>query len=349
MITLLHGPDDLLRSEHLATLRAALGPAEMAELSTTWLDGRRTTIGEIRHHADAMPFLTPRRLVIVEGYLLQLRRRMRSSKGKTDDEGDDSDTPENLSAAAQDREHLLAYLSEVPDTTDLVLVEATTVLGNDKLIKALKRLANEGRAAIVVCDAPAERDLPGWIIDRTRRKGGEIEPAAAYDLATSVGRNLMLLDNELDKLIAYRGGAGPIRKTDVRLMVPYTQEASIFDMVDAIGQKNSAEATRLLRELERDGAAPLYLLAMIVRQFRILVQVTDLQDSGLDKYEIGTKIGLHHYPTGKAMQQSRRWRMDALLAAYDRLLETDLAIKTGKLPDDLALDLLVLELCNARV
>ena len=346
MITLLHGPDDLLRSEHLATLRAALGPAEMAELSTTWLDGRRTTIGEIRHHADAMPFLTPRRLVIVEGYLLQLRRRMRSSKGKTDDEGDDSDTPENLSAAAQDREHLLAYLSEVPDTTDLVLVEATTVLGNDKLIKALKRLANEGRAAIVVCDAPAERDLPGWIIDRTRRKGGEIEPAAAYDLATSVGRNLMLLDNELDKLIAYRGGAGPIRKTDVRLMVPYTQEASIFDMVDAIGQKNSAEATRLLRELERDGAAPLYLLAMIVRQFRILVQVTDLQDSGLDKYEIGTKIGLHHYPTGKAMQQSRRWRMDALLAAYDRLLETDLAIKTGKLPDDLALDLLVLGLCE---
>ena len=346
MITLLHGPDDLLRSEHLATLRAALGPAEMAELSTTWLDGRRTTIGEIRHHADAMPFLTPRRLVIVEGYLLQLRRRMRSSKGKTDDEGDDSDTPENLSAAAQDREHLLAYLSEVPDTTDLVLVEATTVLGNDKLIKALKRLANEGRAAIVVCDAPAERDLPGWIIDRTRRKGGEIEPAAAYDLATSVGRNLMLLDNELDKLIAYRGGAGPIRKTDVRLMVPYTQEASIFDMVDAIGQKNSAEATRLLRELERDGAAPLYLLAMIVRQFRILVQVTDLQDSGLDKYEIGSKIGLHHYPTGKAMQQSRRWRMDALLAAYDRLLETDLAIKTGKLPDDLALDLLVLGLCE---
>ena len=252
MITLLHGPDDLLRSEHLATLRAALGPAEMAELSTTWLDGRRTTIGEIRHHADAMPFLTPRRLVIVEGYLLQLRRRMRSSKGKTDDEGDDSDTPENLSAAAQDREHLLAYLSEVPDTTDLVLVEATTVPGNDKLIKALKRLANEGRAAIVVCDAPAERDLPGWIIDRTRRKGGEIEPAAAYDLATSVGRNLMLLDNELDKLIAYGGGAGPIRKTDVRLMVPYTQEASIFDMVDAIGQKNSAEATRLLRELERE-------------------------------------------------------------------------------------------------
>lgn len=350
MITLLHGPDDLLRSEQLAALRAALGPAEMADLSATWLDGRRTTVGEIRHHADAMPFLTPRRLVVVEGFLAQLRRRMRSGKGKQDeDEGEEeSDTPENLSAAAQDREQLLAYLPDVPETTDLVLVEATAVPGNDKVVKALKRLAEQGQAAIVVCDAPDERDLPAWIIERTRGKGGEIEPAAAYDLATSVGRNLMLLDNELNKLIAYRGGAGPIRKADVRLMTPYTQEASIFDMVDAIGQKNSAEAARLLRELERDGAAPLYLLAMIVRQFRILVQVSDLQGHGLSKYEIGSKIGLHHFPTGKAMQQSRNWRMADLLAAYDRLLETDLAIKTGKLPDDLALDLLVLGLCDAR-
>ena len=350
MITLLHGPDDLLRSEHLATLRAALGPAEMADLSMTWLDGRRTTVGEIRHHADAMPFLTPRRLVVVEGYLAQLRRRIRSGKGKQDEDerDDENDTPENLSAAAQDREQLLAYLPDVPDTTDLILVEATPVPGNDKVVKALKRLAEQGQAALVVCDAPEDRDLPAWIIDRTRRKGGEIEPAAAYDLATSVGRNLMLLDNELNKLISYRGGAGPIRKADVRLMTPYTQEASIFDMVDAIGQRNSAEATRLLRELERDGAAPLYLLAMITRQFRILVQVTDLQGSGLNKYEIGSKIGLHHFPTGKAMQQSRNWHMADLLDAYDRLLETDLTIKTGKLPDDLALDLLVLGLCEAR-
>ena len=87
---------------------------------------------------------------------------------------------------------------------------------------------------------------------------------------------------------------------------------------------------------------------MIVRQFRILVQVSDLQGQGLSKYEIGSKIGLHHFPTGKAIEQSRNWRMADLLAAYDRLLEADLAIKTGKLPDDLALDLLVLGLCEAR-
>jgi DNA polymerase III delta subunit len=48
------------------------------------------------------------------------------------------------------------------------------------------------------------------------------------------------------------------------------------------------------------------------------------------------------------MQQCRHWRMRDLERAYDRLLETDLAIKTGKLPDDLALDLLVVELSQRR-
>jgi len=77
-----------------------------------------------------------------------------------------------------------------------------------------------------------------------------IDSDAAFDLATSVGRNLRLIDNELDKLVAYRAGEGSIRKQDVRLLVPYSQEASVFDMVDAIGQRDSAKAFRLLRELE---------------------------------------------------------------------------------------------------
>ena len=83
---------------------------------------------------------------------------------------------------------------------------------------------------------------------------------------------------------------------------------------------------------------------MIVRQFRILVQVADQMSLGRGKEEIAKAIGLHPFPTQKAMEQCRRWRMSSLEAAYDRLLETDLAIKTGKLPDDLALDLLVVEL-----
>lgn len=347
MIYLLHGPDELLRSERLAAIRAALGEPELADLSTSWLDGRKTPVAEVTYHCDVVPFLSPRRLVIVTGLLAQFKRRQQAGKNKGEPAGE-GEPGKGPSRADADRDLLLKYLPAMPDSTDLVLVEAEAVPRNERPYKELARLAEAGRAEIVLCEAPEERDLPEWVLRRAKQKGGAIERDAAFDLATSIGRNLRLLDSELEKLISYRSGAGSIRREDVRLLVPYTQEASIFDMVDAIGQQDGPKAVRLLRELERDGAAPLYLLSMIVRQFRILVQVSDQMGQGLGKDEIAKVIGLHPFPTQKAMQQCRHWQMSDLEMAYDRLLETDLAIKTGKLPDELALDFLVVALSQPK-
>lgn len=347
MIYLLHGSDELLRSERLAAIRAALGEPELAELSTSVLDGRKTSVAEVCYTCDVVPFLTPRRLVIVNGLLAQLKRRQQAGKKKGDTAAD-GDADKGTTRADADRDTLLRYLAEMPESTDLALVEAEAVARNERPYKELARLAEAGRAEIVLCEAPEERDLPDWVLRRARQKGGAIERDATFDLATSIGRNLRLLDSELDKLITYRGGVGAISREDVRLLTPYTQEANIFDMVDAIGQQDGSKAVRLLAELQRDGAAPLYLLSMVVRQFRILVQVADQMGQGLGKDEIAKAIGLHPFPTQKAMDQCRRWRMSDLEMAYDRLLATDLAIKTGKLPDDLALDLLVVELSQRR-
>ncbi len=347
MIYLLHGPDELLRSERLAVIRAALGEPELAELSTSTLDGRKTSVAEVIHHCDVIPFLTPRRLVIVSGLLAQLKRRQQAGKKKGEEPAAE-DAGKGPSRADAERDALLNYLPVVPESTDLALLESEAVARNERPYKELAKLAEAGRAEIVLCEAPDERDLPDWVLRRARQKGGAIERDAAFDLATSIGRNLRLLDSELDKLITYRAGAGPVRREDVRLLTPYTQEANIFDMVDAIGQQDGPKAVRLLGELERDGAAPLYLLSMIVRQFRILVQVADGMSHGLGKEEIAKAIGLHPFPTQKAMQQCRHWQATDLDRVYDKLLATDLAIKTGKLPDDLAVELLVVELSQRR-
>lgn len=351
MIYLLHGADEWLRSERLAALRAALGPREMGELNTTWLDGRKTRVAEVCYHADVVPFLTERRLVIVSSLLAQLKRRQGAGKKKKAGKHSEvlpaaGGNVDDEETSAADWDVLVAYLAHTPLSTDLVLVEVETVPSNHRVYKEIARLAAAGQAEIVACEAPAERDLPEWVIRRAQAKGGTIEPAAAFDLASSVGRNLRLLENELDKLLAYRDRSGPIRRKDVRMLTPYVQEANIFDMVDAIGQQNTAQAVRLLHDLDQGGAAALYVLSMIVRQFRILVQVSDQMSQGLTVDDIAKAIGLHPFPTQKAMQQARRWSMAALRAAYDRLLDADLAIKTGKMPDTLAVELAVVELSS---
>ncbi|MFO7444783.1 MAG: hypothetical protein R6W90_00380, partial [Ignavibacteriaceae bacterium] len=76
------------RSERLVAIRSALGEPELAELSTSWLDGRKTTVAEVCYHCDVVPFLTPRRLVIVSGLLAQLKRRQQAGKKKGEEPAD---------------------------------------------------------------------------------------------------------------------------------------------------------------------------------------------------------------------------------------------------------------------
>jgi DNA polymerase-3 subunit delta len=94
------------------------------------------------------------------------------------------------------------------------------------------------------------------------------------------------------------------------------------------------------------GEAPLYLLAMLARQIRILIQVKDLQGRGLGKNEIAGELRLHPYVVEKGMAQAWNFSLSQLEAAHHNLVETDWAIKTGGLEDLVALDLLVVNLTH---
>ncbi len=142
------------------------------------------------------------------------------------------------------------------------------------------------------------------------------------------------------------GDERAITAQDVELLVPYAGTANVFAMVDAIGRRDGRTALRLLHKLLDENAAPLYLLSMIVRQFRILIQVKELSAQGLASSTIAKRAGLHPFVAEKAGRQAMNFSMGQLEVIYVRLLETDLAIKTGQVDDVLALDTLVAALCG---
>jgi DNA polymerase-3 subunit delta len=83
---------------------------------------------------------------------------------------------------------------------------------------------------------------------------------------------------------------------------------------------------------------------MITRQFRLIAQARDLE-KGLSRLQIQERLGLKaSYALDKTLSQAKLYDFDDVRRAYDKLLETDLAIKTGKYGEKLALELLVTEL-----
>ena len=337
MFYVLHGEDEFSRSEILAEMKAKMGDPAMADLNTTVLDGRKVTLAELMHVCDTVPFLADRRLVIIEGLLTRLEG---GAKGKA------HKAEEHPAWKKEYLEELTAYLKRLPETTRLVFVEGESISPNHPVLKMA--LADKERGYAREFRLPTSGKLRRWITDRVQRKGGEIEASAAEELAAFVGSDLRLLDQELDKLISYVDKARPISKADVHLLVSYVQQANVFEMVDSLGRRDSEQAIKLLHRLLESGEHPLSLLGMIVRQFRIMIQVKDLAERGVSPSKIDTELGLHRFVAEKGLRQSRNFSMEQLETIYRKLLETDLAIKTGQMDQVLALDILIVGLSKSK-
>jgi DNA polymerase-3 subunit delta len=326
MFYLFHGEDEYRRSLQLATMKAKLGDPVTVALNTTELNGRRLTLDELISVCDAMPFLAEKRLVIV----YNLAARFERKKGTAEDDAEQD--PAFL-------EQFEEYVNSLPESTRLVLVEDGKIKEANRIYKIVTK-SDQGHLHEFAPLDPGE--LSRWIPEHVEEKGGRIERAAVNALAAFVGSDLRLLDQEIDKLLTYAGPERAVTEQDVRLLVSYAQ-ANIFDMVDALGKRDTRRAMELMEQLLESGEHPLYLLRMIVRQFRILIQIKELLAKGTPVKDIQGLLRLHPYVVKKTTGQAANFSILQLEVIFKQLHEVDAAVKSGEMEPALALNLFVTE------
>jgi len=328
MLHVLYGQDGFSLRQALDNIKAGLGDQEMMSTSTTRLEGRGLTLNELKNNCGALPFLSSHRLIIVDGLLTRFearQRRPRSGKARSE-------------SGLGEWAGLADYIGQMPDTAVLVLVDGAVKDGNP----VLKQLAP--LAEVQAFPPLRGKQLKGWIQQRVREEGGKITPGAVNLLAEFIGGDLWAMKGEIQKLLLYTQGR-PIDEDDVTRLTTYFQEASIFALVDAVAEGRREPAQRTLHRLYDDGIEPMHILAMIHRQFRLMALAKDLEP-GLSRAQIQERLGLTGYPLDKTLRQARLYDMAGVRRAYDKLIQTDLAIKTGKYGDKLALEILVAELAG---
>jgi DNA polymerase-3 subunit delta len=327
---ILYGKDDFSLQQKLEEIKNELGNQEMLAVNTTIFDDRQLSLSQLKDACSAAPFLCPYRLVIVKGLLVRFEpksgaeRRTTRSRAKID-------------SGLEEWMGLAEYVRQMPPTTVLVLIDGE-VKANNRLTKSLASQAK------VMGFAPlSDRSLSGWIQDRVKQGGGTISPGAVKLLVGLVGADLWTMSSEIDKLLAYCSGQ-PITEDAVKQVTSYAREANIFSLVDAILEGRRNVAQQLLHRLLQEGASPSYVLAMVTRQLRLIVIAKDMgpklsRAENRDRLEPASDYGLE-----KAVKQAKSYNLERIKKAYHKLLEADIAIKTGKYDSDLALDLLVVEL-----
>lgn len=200
-----------------------------------------------------------------------------------------------------------------------------------------------GRVQRVERLAPFE--VKGWIGARARLHNVVLQPDAMDALAFALGPDTERIENEVQKLGAYAGGA-PVTAADVRALVSGAIESDIFELTKAVVQHNHRVAVPLLERLLGDGNAPQQILALLLWQFRVLL-FASRSPTNQDAEKIAKAIRSSPGAIFRYVQYARGVSQADITRAYEALYATDISIKTGRAEsDEAALLLCVLDLCG---
>lgn len=314
MLYLFYGPNELMRSEALAALCAQV-PSDVADLNITRLEGRRLKLETLAAACEAMPFLAERRLVLVSDALKQ-------------------------SKAGKEREELRTYMDRVPAWCDLIFVEREDVDRRSILFTHLKKVGTLREFQ------PLEgSELQHWVNERAQRYEVKLDTTAARRLIELVGNDTRSLATELAKLASYVGRKGTIKPATVELLVEDGQEQNLFSFIDHLAARRLGPALQGAHALLEDGQAPTYILFMLARQVRILIGVQELSSQRMRPDAMAAELGQKPFVIRKAQEQARGFQAGELARIHARLLELDLATKTGRIQAETALELFVAEVC----
>jgi DNA polymerase-3 subunit delta len=304
-VYLIYGSEELLLERAVKRLRDRLASVADLDFNLDTFDGPSTSADEIVNAANTMPFMSERRLVIVRDV-------------------------DRLDAA--DLESLAAYSRDPAPFTCLVLV-ATKVAKNSKLYRAV---AANGVA--YQYEAPKRSEYAGEVVKLLRARGKRISHAAAQDLVELVGRDLRRLDTEAGKLAAYAGEAAEVSAADVSQAVAAGAASSVFELTDAVGERDTRLALQLLRRLLQSGESPLGIHAMLTRHVRALVSARALAARGMVPEAMAPEMGIAPWLARAAARQASRYEAAELASALAGLADAEEQMKTSSADAGLVLE-----------
>ena len=304
-IYLLYGDEPFLVGSYKKKLREAITGGDT--MNFNYFEGKNPDVKEIISLADTMPFFADRRLILVDG--------------------------SGFFKSAQ--EELAAYLPQMPDTTCLVFAESEV----DKRNRLYKRVKELGYAAELNKQDTAQ--LMRWAAGILGRDGRKISrPVMEYFLERT-GDDMENIRMELEKLVCYTMGRDVITKEDVDAVGTVHVTSRVFDLVAAIVAGNTKKAMDLYEDLLTLKEPPMRILFLIARQFNQLLQIKELTAAGKDKGAMASALKVPPFAVGKLTAQARAFTRDQILSWVTLCVETEEAVKTGRLSDRLAVELLI--------
>ena len=306
-IYLLYGEEAYLRKQYKNRLKEAIIGDD--SMNYHYYEGKGVTIGEVIDQAETMPFFSEKRLILME----------------------------NTGLFKGGGEELSEYLKSPAQTVYFLFVETEV----DKRSKLYKTVSAKGCA--VEFGIQDENTLKRWVLGMVKRENKKISEPALNFLLEMTGTDMENIQKEMEKLFCYCMDQDAITERDIVQICTKRISSHIFDMINAIADRKQKKALELYYELLALKEPPMRILFLITRQFNLLLQVKELAGKGYQGRAIGEKVGLPGFVAGKYVTQASRFQKEELRETVEACVEAEEAIKTGRLNDNMSVELLIVK------
>ena len=300
----------------------------MIDFNLDVIDGKETTLDQIISSIETLPFMDDKKVVILKDFELL--------KGKKKNFTD------------EDEKYFTDYVDNIPSTTTLVLV----VYGDiDKRKSLVKKVSKNG--VVFNCDKLSDMDLFKWVKKKFETNKVIIDNAQVMYFIDQEGyrdknseKTLSDLENEINKISSFVGKENKVTNDIIDQLSQKKVENDIFKLIDYVGQKNSSDAMKILSDMLYEGESVFGIFSMIARQFKVIMQVRQLQLQGHSSKSIADRLKLHPFVVGKALKQTKNFSDEIIIDILNSILESDFKIKNGLVRDTLAIEMLISKYCK---
>ena len=304
MVTVLTGENSYMLQQEL---RRIVGDfvAEHTDMALEQLDGEEAEFDRLRESLQSLPFLSSKKLVVLRA----------------------------PSANKQFVEQAQALLTDVPETTDVLIVEPKL----DKRQTYYKYLKKQpGYQEFIQLDS---FQLAKWLVKSAKEMGGSISQADATYLVNRVGANQQLLGNELAKLLNYDS---TITQDTINLLTERTPHSTIFELLDAALAGHHKRALELYQEQRAMKVEPQQILALLGWQLHVMALVKTAGDRDPGSIASGAKI--NPFVVRKTQGIVNRMTLAELKKLIHEVFTLDIRLKSESIDADEALQNLIITL-----
>lgn len=317
MLLFLYGPDTFRSRRQLKKIIEKFKTDRDPQgFNVARVDAERVESGIILGEILTMPFLVEKRMVVIENVLVSKHDGL--------------------------REEILERIKNnaIPETNILVFWEATDTFKTKSAKSLFEQLKKEKFAQKF--EELKGTELFAWASSEITEQGGVINRQALQYLVDAPGGDMWRLHHLIHQLCVYKG-AEEIRIADIAEFIDARADDNIFNLVDAIVAKQPKEVFAMMRAQYNKGEDAGYIFAMLLRQFRILLQLRDVfeREDNPTSDALAKRLALHPFVVKKSLPLVKRYTMDELERIYRELLQLDIQTKTGRGDQSVLLDILV--------